>query len=76
MIFPVKFPVSREIAWRPVRIPLRRQPALKLGIAKVSKTKSPRVAARAGLAFAGHKGGVKVVLRERRIRTLHRVRFG
>jgi hypothetical protein len=25
-IFPVKFPVSREVAQRPVRIPLRRQP--------------------------------------------------
>jgi hypothetical protein len=24
--FPVKFPVSREFAWRLVRIPLRRQP--------------------------------------------------
>ena len=24
--FPVKFPVSREFAWRPVRSPLRRQP--------------------------------------------------
>jgi mono/diheme cytochrome c family protein len=27
--FPVKFPVSREIAWRRVRIPLRRQPAMR-----------------------------------------------
>jgi hypothetical protein len=26
--FPVKIPVSREIAWRPVRIPLRRQPEI------------------------------------------------
>ena len=25
-IFPVKFPVSREFAWRPVRSALRRQP--------------------------------------------------
>jgi hypothetical protein len=26
--FPVKFPVSREFAWRPVRSPLRRQPGI------------------------------------------------
>jgi hypothetical protein len=29
-IFPVKFPVSREIRWRRVRSALRRQPDLKL----------------------------------------------
>jgi hypothetical protein len=27
-VFPVKFPVSREFAWRLVRIPLRRQPRI------------------------------------------------
>src|ERR1700694_4761145 len=50
--FPVKFPVSREFAWRRVRSPLRRQPASP----RVGET-SPEVAekpANSGLSRIGH----------------------